>query len=64
MLHRNRIAGTAVAAALAFTIAGAAAFDDAKYPDWSGLWTRPKGLLTQWDPGAQSDGLFGRQMDR
>jgi hypothetical protein len=50
MLHRHRIAGIAVAAALAFTVGAAAAFDDTKYPDWSGLWTRPKGLLTQWDP--------------
>jgi hypothetical protein len=49
MSHRCKIAGAAVIAVLAFTIAGAAAFDDSKYPDWSGLWTRPKGLLTQWD---------------
>jgi hypothetical protein len=49
MFERSRIAAI-VAAALAFTIASAAAFDEAKYPDWTGLWVRPKGLLTQWDP--------------
>jgi hypothetical protein len=51
MLHRHRIAGIAVAAALAFTITGAAAFDDTKYPDWGGQWKRPRGLATQWDQG-------------
>jgi hypothetical protein len=25
------------------------AFDESKYPDWSGQWTRPRGLATQWD---------------
>ena len=39
----------AATAALAMSIAGAAAFDEAKYPDWSGQWVRPKGIATQWD---------------
>jgi hypothetical protein len=41
-----------VAAALAMTIAGAQAFDDAKYPDWSGQWIRRGGVTNQatWDP--------------
>jgi hypothetical protein len=50
MFERSSIAAATIAAALGFTIAGAAAFDEAKYPDWSGLWVRPKGQLTQWDP--------------
>ena len=36
-------------AALALTMAGAAAFDETKYPDWSGQWKRPRGVGTQWD---------------
>jgi hypothetical protein len=28
---------------------GAQAFDDSKYPDWSGQWKRPRGVGTQWD---------------
>src|SRR6266699_5788749 len=39
----------AVTMALAFSIAGAAAFDETKYPDWAGQWKRPRGLATQWD---------------
>lgn len=27
----------------------AAAFDETKYPDWSGQWWRPKGVGFQWD---------------
>jgi hypothetical protein len=27
----------------------AAAFDDSKYPNWSGQWRRPPGVGTQWD---------------
>jgi len=39
----------AVVAALAFTMAGATAHDETKYPDWDGQWKRPRGLATQWD---------------
>jgi hypothetical protein len=39
-----------VAVAVAFAT-GAAAFDESKYPDWSGQWVRPKGIATQWDQG-------------
>jgi hypothetical protein len=38
-----------VAAELVLTIGTAGAFDDAKYPDWSGQWRRPQGVGTQWD---------------
>jgi hypothetical protein len=44
----------AVAAALAFAVADAAAFDETKYPDWSGQWVRPQGIATQWDQGKPS----------
>jgi hypothetical protein len=39
---------TALAAGLLMTIGGAHAFDEAKYPDWSGQWLRIGGV--QWDP--------------
>ncbi len=48
MLDRNSISTIALAAALSMTIAGAQAFDETKYPDWSGQWMRIGG--TQWDP--------------
>ena len=40
MLAPSPIGVIALAAALLMTIAGAAAFDDAKYPDWKGQWRR------------------------
>ena len=36
-------------AAFFMTTTGAAAFDEAQYPDWSGQWKRPRGVGTQWD---------------
>ena len=44
--------GAVAAAMLAMTIASAQAFDDAKYPDWSGQWLRRSGATNQatWDP--------------
>ena len=44
MLHRNSIAGLALAGALLMTMAGAQAFDETKYPDWSGQWRKPQGI--------------------
>ena len=38
MIGRGAFGGLALAAALALSVAGANAFDDAKYPDWSGSW--------------------------
>lgn len=40
MFNRYAISSIVLTAALVITIAGAAAFDDAKYPDWKGQWTR------------------------
>jgi hypothetical protein len=37
------------ALALSLAIGTAAAFDESKYPDWSGQWRRPAGVGTQWD---------------
>jgi hypothetical protein len=46
MLHKRSLTALMVTA---LTIGSAAAFDDSKYPDWSGQWTRPSGVGTQWD---------------
>ena len=49
LLFRGSIGAVAVMMALALSVAGAAAFDESKYPDWAGQWKRPRGLATQWD---------------
>jgi hypothetical protein len=54
MLHRSSIVG--IAAALTLSATGAFAFDETKYPDWSGQWRRPPGAGTQWDQ-TKSPGL-------
>ena len=40
MPHQNLIATLAMAAALTVALADARAFDETKYPDWSGAWRR------------------------
>ena len=58
MFYRSSISAIAIAAVCA-TIAGAWAFDDTKYPDWRGQWSRlPVAGLKgnpSWDPN-KSDG--------
>ena len=49
MLARNLVRHGAFAAALAMTIGSACAFDETRYPDWSGQWWRPRGVGFQWD---------------
>src|SRR5215471_12489766 len=49
MLHRNSIAGLALIGALLTTMTVAQAFDETKYPDWSGQWRKPQGIGNQWD---------------
>jgi hypothetical protein len=49
MLARHLLRHVALVAALAMTIASAAAFDESRYPDWSGQWWRPRGVGFQWD---------------
>src|ERR1700736_3658797 len=56
MFDKRAVCAGAVAAALIMTISGAAAFDETKYPDWSGQWMRPPGVGFQWDP-AKPPGL-------
>ncbi len=48
---RASIGVIAVAAAVGVGSGSALAFDESKYPDWSGQWTRPRGIATQWDQG-------------
>jgi hypothetical protein len=49
MLDRYMTGAVALATAVLVTLSGAAAFDETKYPDWSGQWKRPQGVGTQWD---------------
>jgi len=49
MLHRTSIGAAALIAALTITAPAARAFDDSRYPDWSGVW-RYSGP-NKWDPG-------------
>jgi hypothetical protein len=49
MLYRSTIRAAALAAMLMTAVSGAAAFDEARYPDWSGQWMRPPGVGFQWD---------------
>src|SRR3984893_1795194 len=38
-----------LAAVMITAAAGAQAFDQSNYPDWSGQWRRPAGVGNQWD---------------
>jgi hypothetical protein len=49
MLNRSAIAALALAATLVLPAAGAQAFDESKYPDFSGQWRRPPGVGISWD---------------
>jgi len=49
MLNRNAIAALTFAATVSLPSAGAWAFDESKYPDFSGQWRRPPGIAIQWD---------------
>src|SRR5580692_9363089 len=49
MLNRNAIGALKLAAALALPMAAAQAFDESKYPDFTGQWRRPPGIGIQWD---------------
>src|SRR5450631_2367373 len=50
MLARHLMRCVAFVTAMAMMIVAAAAFDETKYPDWSGQWWRPRGVGFQWDP--------------
>ena len=47
--NRRSIDVIAILAASVMTWSGAAAFDETKYPDWSGQWGRTRGVGVQWD---------------
>jgi hypothetical protein len=47
--HKSTIGAAALAAAMLMTVAGAYAFDESKYPDFSGQWKRPPGVSNQYD---------------
>jgi hypothetical protein len=47
-LYRSAIGAFAGTAALLLTLVGAAAFDETKYPDWSGTWRRAPGASIGW----------------
>ena len=49
MLHKCSLAAVMVTVELVLMLGSAAAFDDSKYPSWSGQWRRPSGVGTQWD---------------
>ena len=46
---RSPIGSIALAAAMIFAATSTQAFDETKYPDWSGQWRRPAGVGNQWD---------------
>ena len=51
MLRRQSIHAIVLAAALSTTFAGAQAYDESKYPDWSGQWIKvPDGGPPRYDP--------------
>jgi hypothetical protein len=47
--YRSTIGAVVGTAALLLSLAGAAAFDETKYPDWSGTWKRAPGTGIGWD---------------
>jgi hypothetical protein len=49
MLGRSSIGSIALAVGLSMAAPPAPAFDETKYPDWSGQWRRPAGVGNQWD---------------
>src|SRR5260370_2578503 len=55
MIHRSLIGSIALTVAMGLTIAGAAAFDEAKYPDWKGQWSRLQTLRTRASPNPSFD---------
>jgi hypothetical protein len=50
MLYRKSICSIALATALLATIAGAQAYDESKYPDWSGQWIKADPGAPRYDP--------------
>jgi hypothetical protein len=55
MIYRSFIGSIALAAAIGLTVADATAFDEAKYPDWKGQWSRLQTLRTRASPNPSFD---------
>jgi hypothetical protein len=55
MLYRTTIGAIASVFVVCAPLAGAYAFDDAKYPDFAGQWMRPPGVGNQYDPSKGKD---------
>ena len=55
MLHRSSIGAIILAAAMLIGCCGAQAFDETKYPDWKGQWSRLQTLRTQASPNPSFD---------
>jgi hypothetical protein len=55
MSYRVAIGSIALTAALCLTIAGAAAYDEAQYPDWKGQWSRLRTLRDRVSPNPSFD---------
>jgi hypothetical protein len=49
MLDRSVMGAVVIATAVMIASSAAVAFDETKYPDWSGQWMRPPGVGFQWD---------------
>jgi hypothetical protein len=55
MICRSLIGSIVLAAAMGLTIAPTAAFDEAKYPDWKGQWSRAQTLRDRVSPNPSFD---------
>ncbi|HLK79900.1 MAG TPA: hypothetical protein VKT99_00140 [Xanthobacteraceae bacterium] len=47
--NSSTVCAVMTTAAVAMMVSNAAAFDESRYPDWSGQWKRPPGVGIQWD---------------
>src|SRR5580700_1924574 len=50
MPYQMSVAALALVVSLCFSLAGARAFDEAKYPDWKGQWLRTDTGIPRYDP--------------
>src|ERR1700726_4379731 len=55
MIYRSFIGVIALTAAMGLSIACVAAFDEAKYPDWKGQWSRLQTLRDRTSPNPSFD---------
>jgi hypothetical protein len=55
MIYRSLIGVIALTVAMGLTVAGVAAFDETKYPDWKGQWSRLQTLRDRTSPNPSFD---------